>query len=217
MADFKNTQLSLTRSPLSYSKVRAAMGPLARAWPFRKTPPEGAYLNVGCGPFARPGFFNIDYDYHDGVDLYHDLRRPMPIASGSAGGLFSEHCLEHLSFDDCRFALGEFHRVLKPGAVIRISVPDGEAYARRYVAGEPQPYMENDSLAIGYTPIMSINRIFYGSGHRFIYDYETMAGQLAAVGFTDIRRVALGEGRDPKLLIDQAERAPETLYIEAVR
>jgi len=217
MADFRNTRLSLTRSPFSYSKVRAAMGPIARAWPIRKAPADGDYLNIGCGPFARPDFFNVDYDFHDGVDLFHDLRQPLPIASGVAGGLFSEHCLEHLTFDDCGRALREFHRVMKPGATIRVSVPDGEAYARRYLAGEPQPYMDGDGLATGYTPIMSINRIFYGSGHRFIYDYETLAGQLAAAGFNDIRRAVFGEGRDPKLLIDQAGRAPETLYVEATR
>src|SRR5690349_3180413 len=110
MADFSNTRLSLTRSPLSYSKVRAAMGPLARAWPIRKAPVDGAYLNIGCGPFARPDFFNIDYDFQPGVDLFHDLRRPLPIADAIAGGVFSEHCLEHLGFDDGRLALGELHR-----------------------------------------------------------------------------------------------------------
>ena len=133
--DFSNTRLSLSRAPLSYSKVRKLAGPALRAWPFRKSPRQGDYLNIGAGPHAAPGFFNLDYDYHPGIDLFWDLAKPLPILSHSIGGIFSEHCLEHLPLEVARFALCEFHRVLLPGASVRISVPDGEIFARAYVEG----------------------------------------------------------------------------------
>ena len=217
MPDFQNTRISLRRSPLSYSKVRSAIGPLVRGWPLKRRPRPGAYLNVGCGPHARREFFNIDYDFHDGVDLFHDLRKPLPMGEGLAEGLFSEHCLEHLTFEDARFAVYEFYRVLRPGGTLRVSVPDGEGYMSRYMAREAQPYAASDGMALGYTPMMSVNRIFYGSGHRFIYDFETLALLLTASGFKEVARVEFRKGRDPALLIDQEGRRAESLYVEAVR
>jgi len=217
MIEFSRTRLSLRRSPLSYDKVRKALGPFARRWPTRGRKAAGAYLNVGCGRNLHPDFFNIDFRFYEGIDMAHDLRKPLPIASGVARGVFTEHCLEHLDFDDVRRVLAEFHRVMRPGAVLRISVPDIEAYVRSYAAGDPMPYGEEDAIDIGYTPAMSVNRIFYGSGHRFIYDFETLALMLGAQGFRDIAHVAFGKGRDPVLLIDQETRRAETLYVEAVR
>lgn len=217
MLEFSRTRLSLRRSPLSYDKVRKVLGPFARRWPGRGARAAGAYINVGCGRNVNPDFFNIDFKLYEGVDMAHDLRKPLPIASGVVGGAFSEHCLEHLDLDVARLVLRELHRVMAPGAVLRISVPDGETYIRNYVSGSPMPYAEEDRLDAGYTPIMSVNRIFYGSRHRFIYDFATLALLLTDSGFGEVKRVAFREGRDPALLVDQEMRRKESVYVEAVR
>jgi SAM-dependent methyltransferase len=217
MLEFSRTKISLRRSPLSYDKVRKALGPFARRWPLRGRLAAGAYVNVGCGRNVQPGFFNIDFRFYEGVDMAHDLRKPLPVASGVVRGVFSEHCLEHLDIKDARLVLRELYRVMAPGAVLRVSVPDGETYIRSYVDGAPMPYAEADGLDAGYTPIMSINRIFYGSHHRFIYDFSTLALLLADSGFSQVTRVAFRQGRDETLLIDQEARRAESLYVEAVR
>jgi len=77
------------------------------------------------------------------------------------------------------------------------------------------PYGADDKTNIGYTPIMSVNRIFYDHGHRFIYDFETMRAVLAAAGFKDIEKRRIGEGGDQRLLIDSVVREQESLYVEA--
>jgi hypothetical protein len=44
-----------------------------------------------------------------------------------------------------------------------------------------------------------------------------MRGLLEAAGFGGVERRGYREGRDPVLLIDTAVRAPESLYVEAVK
>ena len=214
--DFANTKLNLSRHPLSYSKVQALAGPFMRAWPLKRSPKAGDYLNIGAGPHARPEFFNIDFDYHPGIQLFWDLNRPLPIKESSIGGIFTEHCLEHLSFETTQAVLREFCRVLMPGRSIRISVPDGEIFVRSYAEGRSMPFAGDEVRADPmWTPMQSINRAFYGHGHRFIYDYPTMERCLIAAGFVDVKNEQFGVGRDERLLIDQQERQVESLYVEA--
>ena len=208
--DFRHTRVALGRSPLDYGKVRAAAAPFARAWPFRKTPAPGAYLNVGCGPFAKPDFFNIDYDLRPGVDLLWDLAKPLPIASGSIGGVFTEHCLEHLPLEMTRKVLREFNRVLKPGGVVRISLPDAGIYIRHYVDRTLMPYQTSIE-----NPMNVLNFLFYASGHKHIFDHEDILQELTAAGLK-AEASSFGVGRDPKLLIEQEGRRCESLYVEGV-
>jgi predicted SAM-dependent methyltransferase len=216
--DFSNTKFSLGRSVLSYSKVRRAIGPIMRAFPIRKKPALGAYLNVGAGPHGRSDFFNIDYDYHPGIDLFWDLNKPLPIASNSVGGIFTEHCLEHLPLATTRKVLSEFHRIMMPGAPLRVSVPDGELYIRRYADGEAMPFWEQETgTDSDWTQMQSVNLLFYGHGHRYIYDFQTLRRFLAEAGFAKIERSDFRIGRDPRLLIDQDARRCESLYIEATK
>jgi predicted SAM-dependent methyltransferase len=180
------------------------------------------YLDLGCGHFPHPGFVNLDWMWNRRIDICWDLGRGIPLPDASLRGIFSEHCIEHLPLETGDLVLAECHRVLRPGGTLRVVVPDGEMYLAGYAAhlagaAVALPFSEGDGHRGRYTPIMSVNRIFHEHGHRFIYDFETLRTLLEANGFTEIRRCAFGEGRDPKLLIDREARAPESLYVEAVR
>ncbi|MBX9945830.1 MAG: hypothetical protein K2Y40_17240 [Reyranella sp.] len=221
--DFSRTRLSPSRRLSDYSKVRLAIdGFLRRTGLFRRTVPPGAYLNLGCGPNIDAAFVNIDYAWRPGLDICCDITRGIPVADGIAGGLYTEHCLEHLSLQDCRFVLSECHRILAPGSILRVVVPDLEIYARAYVRhldGQavdlPNEYFV-DSTGVG-RPVALFNELFLGSGHRFIHDHASLSALLAAAGFTDIRRCAFGTGADKRLLIDTPGRAAESLYLETTR
>jgi predicted SAM-dependent methyltransferase len=135
-----------------------------------------------------------------------DVTKGLPFPDGRFAGIFTEHCIEHLPLDAVHALFRECHRVLAPGGTIRIIVPDGELYLRRYLdlaqhqASPPIPYAEEDSFDGLYTPIMSVNRIFSGSGHRFIQDFETLQLLLTRNGFEDVTRESFGTGRDRTLL-----------------
>ena len=136
-------------------------------------------------------------------------------------GIFTEHMIEHLAIRDALALFRECRRVLRPGGVLRIVVPDGEIYLAEYAkhrAGQPaiMPYGEEDrrefSLA---TPMVSVNRIFRAHGHQFIWDFETLRDALLGAGFTRVERCAFGQGRDAKLIRDSKQRRIESLYVEA--
>jgi predicted SAM-dependent methyltransferase len=219
------------RRPLtSYAKVQAWIGALIRNRRFQLNRPRVTalkHLDVGCGPNTNSGLINLDYLWHPGVDVCWDIRRGLPFASASLQGVFSEHCLEHFSLSPALALLREIRRVLAPGGSVRLVVPDGELYLRTYVrqlAGDqtdPFPYQETEQQDPLWTPMLSVNRIFYQDrestfGHRLIYDFALLSCMVGQCGFTDIRRRAFREGRDPHLLVDAESRRCESLYVEAM-
>ena len=216
--DFSRTSISIGRPLSSYSKVIDLIGWAKRGKKaFLKQPADGVYIDIGCGPNMHPTFYGIDYSWRPGLDLCWDITKGLPIPSSVANGIFSEHCLEHISFAECIFVTKEFYRIMKPGAAVRIVVPDGELYARKYLGGEAMPYATAHQEYGFYTPFMSVNQIFYNHGHRYIYDFATMAKVLEHAGFRQIEKASYREGGDPRLLVDDESRAVESLYVTALK
>ncbi len=222
--DFSKTHISWSRPITDYAKVKAGLGhllrgqriQLARSSAFRKP-----YLNIGCGPNVHPRFVNIDYCWHPGVDLVWDVVKGIPFGDQSYEGAFTEHCLEHITLDQCRFVLHEVRRVLKPGAIVRIVVPDAGKYLEIYQRRkggivDPFPYEEQRLAAGQATPMMIVNDIFRGHGHLYAYDTETLVQLLSEQGYVDVKVVQFGTGSNPDLLLDSAGRKVESLYIEAL-
>ena len=102
-------------------------------------------LNLGCGDVAPPGWINVDNavgarlrklpvlgalshrflrcDWSPSI-LLHDLRRELPWPSESVGCVYSSHSLEHLTRASGEGFMREVARILKPGGVARVVVPD---------------------------------------------------------------------------------------------
>jgi SAM-dependent methyltransferase len=65
---------------------------------------------------------NLDVTTETGPDVVHDLNRvPWPFPDGQFAVVHAYDILEHL--DDVVAAVGEIHRVLKPGGVAHVTVP----------------------------------------------------------------------------------------------
>jgi predicted SAM-dependent methyltransferase len=95
--------------------------------------PEGpACLNIGCGNFFFREWTNIDLAPAKGVDAF-DIRRPLPYPAGTFDAVYSSHVLEHLTPADGKSLLQEKWRVLKPGGICRVVVPDLETICREYL------------------------------------------------------------------------------------
>lgn len=222
LPDFSNTKFSLQRPLTDYAKVQGLYSRFARnsmrqlrGLNFAERP----FLNLGCGPFPHPDFINADYDWRPGIQLCWDFRRKIPLPEGVLAGLFSEHCLEHLTKDDARSLLAGLKPAMKPNGRVRIVVPDAELYLDIYMrrrAGESVlfPYEAPDTQ-LSETPMDHVNRIFRNYGHLFAYDFTTMKKLLIDAGYRDIERCGFREGKVSKLLIDREDRKEESLYIEA--
>lgn len=128
-----------------------------------QTPPI-KLLNLGCGykACAHPEVINIDWSialrfkknpllrplapfFFRGERgqryralpeniVVHDLSRGLPYADNSVAAIYHSHLLEHLDQPTAELFLCEIKRVLQPGGVLRIAVPDFEKLARTYLA-----------------------------------------------------------------------------------
>ena len=162
---------------------------------------------------VKEGWVNVDLLGHH-ADLAWNLLRPLPFPSASADAVFHEHVLEHFSFADALRLLEECFRVLRPGGVLRVGVPDGAAYVQSYVDGGSGII---EAVRPGRaTPMLALAEVFYGHGHKSMYDYETLAILMSAAGFSDVEQRPFGESAitPPP---DTAYRRAETLYVEATR
>lgn len=91
------------------------------------------YLNLGCGTSFVPGWTNIDFvSYSEHVQA-HDLRKGIPYPDQSFDVVYHSHVLEHFTKENGEKFISECFRVLKPGGVIRIAVPDLEQIAINYI------------------------------------------------------------------------------------
>jgi predicted SAM-dependent methyltransferase len=90
-------------------------------------------VNIGCGSHYRKGWLNFDL-YPDSKDVLRaNIVRGIPCEDCHADFVYHSHVLEHLSREDGARFLGECHRILKPGGILRIAVPDLEDAAREYL------------------------------------------------------------------------------------
>ena len=109
-----------------------------------------------------------------------DLRHPLPFPDGSAEAVFLEHVLEHMTVAEGMVVLRHCLRVLAPGGVVRVGVPDAGRYARSYAEGTGTI----DELRPGRpTRMLALGEVFQEHGHVSAWDGETLALVVAAVGF----------------------------------
>jgi predicted SAM-dependent methyltransferase len=135
-------------------------------------------------------------------------------------GIYTEHCLEHISFASCQQTINELFRICKPGGVVRIIVPDAELYIDLYTRSKNGenvifPYVTDNDIHRGISPIISVNSVFRDHGHLFAYDYSCIAMMLNKAGFRTTKKESFMKGRDSTLLIDSESRKIESLYVEA--
>jgi predicted SAM-dependent methyltransferase len=96
-------------------------------------------LNWGCGGEGEPGWINSDRKDGPNVDLCCDIRSGLPLDSDSIDYAVSIHALPEVPLADLVPVLEELRRVLRPGGVLRLALPDVlrglDAYVRRRSAG----------------------------------------------------------------------------------
>lgn len=88
-------------------------------------------LNLGCWSKRLYGFVNIDIDPEFG-EVVADARA-LPYEDNSVDEIYAGHLYEHFALDEP--VMAEWHRVLKPGGTITITVPDIEKGLAEYRKG----------------------------------------------------------------------------------
>lgn len=181
------------------------------------------FVNVACGPHILPGFVNLDLIPSGPAVIGWDCRRRLPLADGSATGIRAEQFLEHLETrEELPAFLADCRRVLRPGGILRIIVPDAERHLRAYCSGDLGEFRElgvPEPFPVDLPTRMDIiNHVFHQwHEHRWGYDFETLADRLCTAGFQKIRQAGYRESTDSRLAQDRAVHAPYSLYVEAIK
>ena len=181
-------------------------------------------LHIGCGKGLLEGWVNIDV--HP-APLSMNVMWGLPFADGSVQFIFVSHLLEHLFFPrDVLPFLAELRRVLAPGGVVRLVVPDVQQCIEAYQSADAaffasrretwswwpeNPTRLEDFLAYagaGPEPAHSFE------AHKFGYDFETLRKMLEQSGFHDVVRSEYMASRHLPLRVDEISAVARARYGE---
>lgn len=175
-----------------------------------KEPP--VRLHLGCANTPLEGWLNIDL-VGTSADVFWDIARPLPLAPGTVNAVFAEHVLEHFTYSDAHTLMGRLARLVIAGGTVRLGVPDFGAYVKSY-CGDREFIAANRPARP--TSLMAMSEVAYGSGHRSVWDADTLSAFLRDTGFISPEVMASGRSSlDPAP--DAPHRKLETLYMEARR
>jgi predicted SAM-dependent methyltransferase len=179
-------------------------------------------LHIGCGKGLLDGWVNIDV-YP--APLAMNVLWGLPFADGSARCVFVSHLLEHLFYPrDVQPFLKEVRRVLAPGGVLRVVVPDIEqcikAYAnndRSFFASRRETWAwwpENPTRLedfLGYAGAGAEPAWLFES-HKYGYDFETLSKVLTEAGFRSVVRSGYMTSSREELRVDHASAVASAKY-----
>lgn len=128
-------------------------------------------LDLGAGDTSPPDYLPMGNAH--GTQIY-----PLPsIPDGSVDVVRASHCLEHFAHGQIDTILKEWVRVLKPGGILKIAVPDFAKIAENYLAGARQP---TEAFVMG-------GQVDGADFHKALFDEETLKAALARAGLMLIR------------------------------
>ena len=125
-------------------------------------------LNVGSGGVELPGFRPIDRAL--GQEAY-----PLHYPTNSVAHIRASHILEHFGFQEVPKVLKEWVRVLRPGGVIEIAVPDFRKAIDIGAGGDP--------LWANYIMGGQIDENDY---HKSLFDEQILTAFMERAGLVDI-------------------------------
>jgi predicted SAM-dependent methyltransferase len=221
--------------------------------------PTASRLHLGCGLNAPEGWVNVDGSWNAWVHqhprlralltslrlvspseagvgwsrniLIHDLRKRLPFADDTFECVYASHMLEHLYRDDAERLVGECHRVLRTGGLIRLVVPDLKALVEDYLAhagnGDgttpaadclQEAFLLREKERPRHGPLRAVYHAHADfHTHKWLYDENSLSLLLKRAGFRDIRRCRYLESRIAAIreVEDEGRLSEGTLCLEA--
>jgi len=218
----------------------------------KRLPDGRALINLGCGTHMHPAWNNLDLSVYARLRrhmwlvfllrwlglisperfaqfsevepdiILWNLQRGTPFEDKTFDVVYHSHLLEHIDREDALAFLAECHRVLRPGGVIRVVVPDLEKWASAYTYSLSMRLVENcieeheqimASLLIQLVqrepttrkmqkPVVRwLEHVLLGDSakvgwqHRWMYDRLTLKALLGKAGFEECQLVTAWESR----------------------
>lgn len=193
-------------------------------------------LNIGCGTSGIEGWVNIDNsptivlsrlpfgrrifrtpDWPRGMRRA-DVRKRIPFPNSSVSCIYSSHTFEHFTYEESRAVARECFRVLRPGGILRIVVPDLGIMVRDYLAGDADPMASHRFISRLLLTASVRDIVHAGAHHKQMFDARSLAHMLQAAGFLAPECSTFGRSRIAEIAeIELESRRSESLYMEVVR
>ncbi len=212
---------------------------------------SGPRVNLGCGPIQPAGWINIDNSNRaylasklhwldslmvtfrlipptafSKLTKYHDLSKGLPYSSNSIAYIYAGELWEHLELTNASHLTKECYRVLTPGGVLRVCVPDGPTFWGKYL----QLYQEEMSkprsdrtakMLIEHTQMffndICTRKLYLGSmghKHKWNFDEVQLIEMFEASGFSCVERMQFQKSRIPD--VHRVERS-DFLIVEGIK
>ena len=215
-------------------------------------------LHIGCGLNTPKGWINMDGSFNALLAKYplvkkilakigvvseakikvpwskdilvHDIRKRLPFEDNSMDEIYSSHVLEHIYGDESEDLLKECFRVLSPGGVIRIMVPDLQGFVQNYLQRKqnkninekkyPADIFMEDLLLRPYSSFKGnwmykiYDTIKDFHSHKWMYDEESLVGRLTKAGFTNVEEKSFCESRIKDIKIIEVNQG---LTVEGIK
>jgi len=203
------------------------------------------YVNYGCGFSAPSGWMNFDGSptlrfermpllgklytknemrFPDNIQ-YGDVVKGLPLPNNSADLVYCSHILEHLSLDDFRLAIQNTYKIMKPGAIFRLVVPDLKVIAKRYIESS------NDDASIKFIKetlmgkerrekgvLARLKSTLANSDHLWMWDSNSLALELKNGGFSQIREGKFGDSIEKHFSeVENEDRFNDAVCMECIK
>lgn len=152
-------------------------------------------LNLGSGSVRIPGFVNVDLCADEDVDVVADVRE-LPFMDSTVAEIYASHILEHIDYDYP--VLEEWARVLVPGGLITVSVPDPIAtyYAWKHESARWGPPENSHPVDLQYVNACCFGGFVLGGEwdtpgqyHRQVFFFDMLVERMRPL-FPDAHQVA---------------------------
>lgn len=143
-------------------------------------------LHIG-GEEIHPDWKILDIEARDEVDYIGNASDLSQFEDESIEAIYASHVLEHFYYtlnDELSIALSEWHRVLKQGGQMMISVPDLKTLCWLYTRPDTVPqdrFLIMRAIFGGHTNQYDV--------HKVGLDFDTLCFYLEKAGFTQCQRV----------------------------
>jgi SAM-dependent methyltransferase len=173
-------------------------------------------LNWGCGDTVVRGWINSDIKEGPGI-LSCDVREGLPLDSDSIDYVVSIHALPEFKYAELVGVLEELRRVLRPGGVLRLALPNLERAFDAYRRGDKDFFLVPDDEMSSIGGKLVVQVVWYGYSKTFFVP-SFVEELLLKAGFAEVHHVSFRETRSrfPKI-VDLDNRERESLFVEAVK
>ncbi len=208
------------------------------------------YINYGCGLSAPDEWHNFDASptlklqrlplvgilfkkvlkprFPSNIK-YGDIIIGLPkINDNSVDGVYCSHVLEHLAYNEMIKAIENTYKILKPGGIFRLVMPDFENLIDSYLERKKQKnsdasiiFMRNTGMALEnrQKSIKAVlSEVLGNSRHQWLWDEAATIQQLKEAGFSHIRRCEYNDSKDPLFkLVENIDRFKGAIALEAIK